>query len=105
MGKPVKGGKRMEFHKVTLLNNEQIAFRERDGGEKIVILVHGNMTSSKHWDVLIEALDPMYKVYALDLRGFGESTYNNRATHIKDFSEDLKGFVDALGLKDFYLIG
>ena len=68
----------MTLQKVTLANNEQIAYRERDGGEKIVILVHGNMTSSKHWDVLMDALDPKYKVYALDLRGFGESSYTNR---------------------------
>ena len=51
---------------------------KREGGEKIVILVHGNMTSSKHWDVLIESLDPKYKVYALDLRGFGESSYHDK---------------------------
>ena len=95
----------MELQKVTLLNNEQIAFRERPGGEKIVILVHGNMTSSKHWDILMDVLDEKYKVYALDLRGFGESTYTNRVTSIKDFSDDLKGFVDALELKDFSLVG
>lgn len=95
----------MELHQVTLLNNEQIAFRERPGGEKIVILVHGNMTSSKHWDLLMDVLDEKYKVYALDLRGFGESSYINRVTSIKDFSDDLKGFVDALELKDFYLVG
>ena len=26
------------------------------------------------------------QLYALDLRGFGGSTYNKRITHIKDFS-------------------
>lgn len=93
------------FQKATLPNNEQIAYQERDGGEKIVILVHGNMTSSKHWDDFMEMLDPKYKIYALDLRGFGESSYNSRATSIKDFSDDLKGFVDTLGLNDFYLVG
>lgn len=95
----------MNLQKVRLPNEEQIAYRERTGGEKTVILVHGNMTSSKHWDLLIDVLDKKYKVYAPDLRGFGESSYHNRVTSIKDFSDDLKGFVDALGLKDFYLIG
>ncbi|MGG0669468.1 alpha/beta hydrolase [Lederbergia citrisecunda] len=93
------------LNKVTLANNEQIAYRERAGGEQVVILVHGNMTSSKHWDVLIDALDPKYKVFAPDLRGFGESTYNERVTGIRDFSEDLHGFIEALDLKDFHLIG
>ena len=95
----------MALPKVTLNNNETIAYRKRLGGKQIIILVHGNMTSSKHWDVLMDALNPKYTVYALDLRGFGESSYHERITHIKDFSDDLKGFVDALGLRGFHLIG
>lgn len=95
----------MALQKITLENNEVITYRERYGGEKVIVLVHGNMTSSKHWDLLMDALDPKYKLYAMDLRGFGGSSYNNRITSIKDFSDDLKGFVDALGLEDFHLIG
>jgi len=91
--------------KVSLKNGEEIAYRERDGGSIPIILVHGNMTSSKHWDILIDTLDSSYKVYAIDLRGFGFSTYHNRITSIKDFSDDLKGFIDALGLSDFTLVG
>lgn len=95
----------MSLQKVKLANGETIAYRERSGGEEVIMLVHGNMTSSKHWDVLIGKLDPKYKVYAIDLRGFGESTYHTRVQGIKDFSDDLKGFVDALALKHFHLIG
>ncbi|MCM3636902.1 alpha/beta hydrolase [Sporosarcina luteola] len=91
--------------KVTLANGEQIAYRERDGGEQVVVLVHGNMTSSKHWDVLIDELDSKYKIYAPDLRGFGESTYNERVTGIRDFSEDLAGFIETLELGKFHLVG
>ena len=53
----------------------------------------------------MDVLDEKYKVYAPDLRGFGQSSYNERITSIEDFSDDLKGFVDALELKDFYLVG
>ena len=95
----------MALQTVTLSNQETIAYRERPGGEQTIVLVHGNMTSSKHWDVLMDSLDSKYTIYALDLRGFGESSYTKRVTHIKDFSDDLKGFVDALGLRDFSLIG
>ncbi|WOV89142.1 alpha/beta hydrolase [Sporosarcina oncorhynchi] len=95
----------MELQKVKLANGEQIAYRERNGGEQVVVLVHGNMTSSKHWDVLIDTMDPKYKVYALDLRGFGESTYEQRVTGIRDFSEDLHGFIETLRLDEFDLVG
>lgn len=95
----------MIIQKIILDNGEEIAYREREGGEKPVILIHGNMTSSKHWDVLMGVLDARYKVYALDLRGFGFSTYNKRIESIKDFSNDVKGFVDKLGLQRFSLVG
>lgn len=94
-----------EVKKIALSNGEEIAYREREGGTEPILLVHGNMNSSKHWDLLMEVLDPRYKIYAIDMRGFGYSTYNNRISSIKDFSDDLKEFVDALGLINFSLIG
>jgi pimeloyl-ACP methyl ester carboxylesterase len=93
------------LHTVQLLNGETIAYRKRDGGSHTLLLIHGNMTSSKHWDVLVEALDAKYTIYAIDLRGFGGSSYHQPITAIKDFSDDVKLFVDALALKHFDLIG
>ncbi|WHX99715.1 alpha/beta hydrolase [Neobacillus sp. DY30] len=90
---------------VQLTNGETIAYRERHGGEKKVLLIHGNMTSSKHWDLFLEHMPDEYKLYALDLRGFGLSSYNNLITSIKDFSDDVKLFVDEIGLKDFAIVG
>ncbi|RHW37667.1 alpha/beta hydrolase [Lysinibacillus yapensis] len=90
---------------VELLNGETLSYRIRPGGEKLILLIHGNMTSSKHWDVLMEKLSPEYTVIAPDLRGFGQSTYHARVHHIKDFSDDLKSFVDLLNIKDLHIIG
>lgn len=95
----------MTLQKVTLANGESITYRKRAGGKQILLLVHGNMTSSKHWDVLMDALDDSFTVIALDMRGFGGSTYNTRVNGIKDFSNDLKSFVDKLSLNKFDLIG
>ncbi|MDQ0268565.1 intracellular short-chain-length polyhydroxyalkanoate depolymerase [Cytobacillus purgationiresistens] len=86
-------------------NGETMGYREREGGMIPLLLVHGNMTSSKHWDVLMEVLDPKYKVYAIDLRGFGMSSYHKRITSIKDFADDVKQFTDAMELIDFAMIG
>lgn len=90
---------------VELSNGEILTYRKREGGDELVLLVHGNMTSSKHWDLLMESMDERFTIYAVDMRGFGESTYNKRITSIKDFSDDIKLFVDALELKDFTIIG
>ncbi|WP_055665593.1 alpha/beta fold hydrolase [Desnuesiella massiliensis] len=93
------------INKVTLSNGETIGYREIGNGNKILVLVHGNMTSSKHFEILMEELKEDYKIYAMDLRGFGLSSYNARINSLKDFSEDLKEWVDILGLKRFSLAG
>ena len=93
------------LHKVELSNGETLTYRLREGGDEIVVLVHGNMTSSKHWDLLLESMDERFTIYAVDMRGFGGSTYNTRITSIKDFSDDIKLWIDALNLKNFTMIG
>ncbi|WP_438503643.1 intracellular short-chain-length polyhydroxyalkanoate depolymerase [Ectobacillus ponti] len=90
---------------VVLPNGETIAYRKAGSGEQIVMLVHGNMTSSKHWDVLMERLQDEYTIYAPDLRGFGASTYQQPISSLKEFSEDVKQFADALGLQRFSIAG
>ncbi|WP_318505273.1 alpha/beta hydrolase [Bacillus sp. T3] len=95
----------IKLKKINLVNGETIAYREREGGEKKVLLIHGNMTSSKHWDLVLENMDPFYKLYAVDLRGFGESSYHQKIFSLKDFADDVKLFVDALNLIDFSIVG
>lgn len=87
------------------LKNETIAYREQGSGDKTLILVHGNMTSSQHFDLLMKRLPSDIKVYALDLRGFGGSSYNNPVNHLKDFSNDIKEFVDRLSIGKFSILG
>ncbi|MEQ2525663.1 alpha/beta hydrolase [Bacillaceae bacterium CLA-AA-H227] len=98
-------GVQVELKKVLLSNGETLAYREREGGEKKVLLIHGNMTSSKHWDLVIENIAPSFKIYAVDLRGFGGSTYHTPIQSIKDFSKDVKLFVDSIQLTDFSIVG
>ena len=97
--------KKVQYKQVDLPNGERISYREREGGEKKLLLIHGNMTSSKHWDLVIEHLDPSYKIYGIDMRGFGESTYYHPITSIKDFADDVKSFVDMIGLTEFSIMG
>ncbi|MEH7039965.1 intracellular short-chain-length polyhydroxyalkanoate depolymerase [Bacillus pseudomycoides] len=94
----------MEF--VSLSNGETIAYQEVGRRNKeILILIHGNMTSSQHWDLVIEKLQDEYHIYAIDLRGFGKSTYNKPIDSLQDFVGDVKLFIDELQLKKFSLMG
>lgn len=93
------------LNSIKLSNGETIAYRKSGTGNKILVLVHGNMSTSKHWDTVMESMPSEYLVYAIDMRGFGGSTYNTPVVSLKDFSEDLKLFVDAMALDKFYLAG
>ncbi len=90
---------------VKLDNEEELFYRYKKGGSNPLILLHGNISSSQNWDVLMNTLSTEFSIYALDMRGFGDSTYNNPIESLKDLSEDLKAFADKLKLKDFYLCG
>ena len=94
----------MEF--ASLSNGETIAYQEvgRES-EEILVLIHGNMTSSQHWDLVIEQLQEEYHIYAIDLRGFGKSTYYKPIDSLQDFADDVKLFIDELQLKKFSLMG
>lgn len=98
--------KDFEVKRVVLPNGESLAYREVGQGPTSLILLHGNLSSSVFWDVLLEAVPgDAYRVIAPDLRGFGDSSYVHPVANIKDFSEDLKVLADALGLKRFVLAG
>lgn len=95
----------LEIKKLRLKNGETLAYRESGNGNNILILVHGNMCSGVHLLPIAERLPQNFKAYIVDLRGFGDSTYNNRIDSIKDLSDDLYAFVSILGLKNFTMLG
>lgn len=95
----------IELKSVKLPNEETMGYRERAGDGPTLVLVHGNMNSSKHWDVLLESLDPLLHLIAVDLPGFGISTYYRPIGSLFDYSACLKLFIDELGLERFSLIG
>ena len=68
--------KQYPVNTLTLKNGETIAYREAGKGEKTLLLIHGNMSSSVHWQPLMEALETEYRLVAPDMRGFGDSSYH-----------------------------
>lgn len=90
---------------IDLASGERLAYREAGSGGEVIVLIHGNMSSSVHYQVLMEKLEKDYKVYAPDMIGFGDSSYNRQAQSLRDFSRDIVEFIKALDLRDIYLMG
>jgi pimeloyl-ACP methyl ester carboxylesterase len=55
------------------LDDGQVHYRERAGGEPAIILLHQTALSSRSFQPLLEAIRVPHRVIALDLPGFGNS--------------------------------
>ena len=90
--------------KTISIGKETLAYIDRGEGQ-VILMIHGNMSSSVHYLPLIEKLSSKYRCIAPDLRGFGDSTYNNRFDSLKELSEDVNLFLEALNVESCYVIG
>ena len=95
----------VDLKMISLSNGETLAYREEGIGEETLLLIHGNMSSSKHWDILVEKLKDKYKIIAVDMRGFGESSYNNPINSLNDFAKDIEEVLSILNIKKCSVIG
>ena len=86
------------------IGKETIAYLD-EGTGPAVVMVHGNMSSSVHYEPLISRIKDSYRCIALDLRGFGDSTYNERFDTLEELADDVNLFTEALGLDSYYLVG
>ena len=93
----------MKKYRVSI-GKEDIAFIDEGQGE-VVLLVHGNMSSSVHFKPLIDRIKHKYRCVAIDLRGFGDSSYNNRFDTLDELAEDVNAFTERMGIKSYYLVG
>ncbi|HVB72855.1 MAG TPA: alpha/beta hydrolase [Ktedonobacteraceae bacterium] len=87
----------------------EVAYLEAGGGNIPLMLVHGNCSSSLFFQDFMQALavTGRYKIYAPDMRGYGESeTLPVDATRgVRDYSDDIDAFVRAMQLDSFHLFG
>jgi len=86
-------------------NGEKIYYLDEGKKEKVIVLIHGNMSSGIHFKPLIEKFKKEYRVIAPDLRGFGDSSYINPINSIEDFSNDVIDLLDILKIKEYDLVG
>jgi pimeloyl-ACP methyl ester carboxylesterase len=81
---------------------------ERTGSEgPVVLFVHGNVSSSLFWQQPMLDLPAGYRALAVDLRGFGDTDPEpvDATRGLRDYSDDLRALVTALGLDQVHLVG
>lgn len=90
---------------ITLINGESLSYIEMGQGNKVIIALHGTHFTSQYFKPLFEKLKDDYKLYAIDLRGHGDSTYFRSIENTGDLAEDVKLFIKAFEIKDPIIIG
>ncbi len=89
-----------------------IAFNQSGTGESTVIFLHGWRSQKEVWDSVCRRIvrqlaeeNRSFKLYALDLPGFGESPAPQTPWTVGDYAETVKGFIEKLELKNVILVG
>lgn len=90
---------------ILLPNGETYFYIDEGQGNNIVLLVHGNMSSSVHYKPLINRLKSKFRVIAPDMRGFGDSSYKKPITSLEDLSDDLILLLKELSIKEVNAVG
>lgn len=94
----------LEVRRVSVEDHE-IAYLDGGRGE-VVILLHGFGAEKDNWTRFAGYLTPHYRVVALDLPGFGDSSFREGASYrIADQARRVAAFADALGIARFHLAG
>jgi pimeloyl-ACP methyl ester carboxylesterase len=71
-----------------------------------MLLLHGITSSAQSWVRVGPGLADRYRVYALDMRGHGDSTKPSRGAYsLRHTADDAIAFIKALGLKRPVLMG
>lgn len=79
-------------------------FIDKGQGEPLILL-HGNGENCDYFKGQIDEFAQYFHVYALDTRGHGKTPRGNSPFTIRQFADDLLGFMDAHQIMKAHLLG
>ena len=80
-------------------------FYIESGQGEPLILLHGNGENCGYFQGQIGAFSKFYHVYAIDTRGHGQTPRGDQPFTIRQFAEDLLGFMDEHQIEKAHLLG
>lgn len=80
------------------VNGQRLRYRVRGEGPPLMF-VHGWTLNLECWDAQADFFATRYRVYRYDWRGMGRSSGATPAFTMAELGEELKGVIDAFGLK------
>ncbi len=85
-------------------NNINLYYETRGEGQPLVF-IHGLGSSTRDWESQIPEFSKSFQVITLDLRGHGQSDKPAGPYTMQQFSDDLSGLLQALGVASAHIVG
>lgn len=90
---------------IQLPNGLTMFYRESGSGDRTLLLIHGNVASSRWWERVMAQLPAGVRALAPDLRGCGDSDKPEGAWSMADLADDVYQFAQAMGLARCTVVG
>jgi non-heme chloroperoxidase len=91
---------------ITLANRVTLQYAERGSASGIpVVLLHGVTDSWRSFEPVLDRLPVAIRAFAITQRGHGHSSKPDDGYGYADMADDLRGFMDALGLQAAVIVG
>ncbi|SDG36093.1 alpha/beta fold hydrolase [Pelagibacterium luteolum] len=86
------------------VNGLEMYYQVHGEGEPLV-LIHGGLMTIEAWGPFLSALAETRKVYAIELEGHGRTVDLDRPLSIRQFADDVGGFIDAMDIGPVDIVG
>ena len=83
----------MDKKTVKLSNGAEIAYLERLGGSQPLVLLHGITDSCLTFEPFLSSINANCHVFALDLRGHGDSSKPEARYTTEAYADDVRAFI------------
>lgn len=87
------------------LQNFNMSYDDVGQGNKTIIFLHGFPFDKSTWQLQMAYLETSFRCIAIDIRGFGKSTYFENNLSIDLFTDDLIHIMDALRIEKAVICG
>lgn len=89
--------------KQIVIGKEIFSYLDEGTSKEVLVLIHGNMSSSLHFLPLVERLKDQYRIIAPDMRGFGDSSYVESFDSLHDLADDTISLLKELNITTYNL--
>ncbi|HZU12828.1 MAG TPA: alpha/beta hydrolase [Chloroflexota bacterium] len=92
-------------HRYVTLPDVRLHVAELPAGPRPMVLLHGIGMDWRVWQAMARRFAPAFHLYAVDLRGHGQSDKPERGYSIAHYAADIEDLIDSLGLTDAVVVG